>query len=801
VRSLSLRWNRRRSSAAVARVSLCLVLAALGLAASTAAALAAGDDYGEVARWGGADAAGDARIGQAAGFAADPVDDSVYVVDVQSSSTTTGVATFRLRKFAGADGAVEGSATFTATGPLTSSPPSIGGVAVDHAAGHVYVTVVAPNVDADYVALQQIKVFDTEASGGALVAPSDVADGDLLSGTVPTIFYEAPIAVDPTTHDVLVSGYDSAYSSLVQRFAGVADGGRQPGDVGASWTDATAPIPVGLTVQQDGDVLFAWKPTGSAFIALFVKRISADFTTATALIPTAAQGGDANVGIIAGDPPNQEYTHGALGVRTLGAALVAAPDGSLLATTIGAWPLFSLASVTDPLLPLDDKQAIGVRRLTPAGEDAGIVAGGASSGSCSMTRGPFPPGGAPYGGYGVQPGADGKLFVPTWLDDQTVEMVVFGPGGEGCPVPVPALEVSANGTTVPTDGSVPIGGSVSLDLDGSDLKSWSLMEVDWDLDGDATNGPDGDGFEVKDRRTLPQGVDPGAPPSLQHEVTFDTGGERGVRARVLTTGGTSTVSRTLQVRFGPVAPSAAFSGAALGTVGSAVSFDASGSHVNPAGKVAPLSYEWDFGDGSGFVAGTKSQAHTYAKAGAFQVRVRVTDTENGLSATSGPQTVTITAKSENGGGGNNNGNNDGGGTQPDPPKTVPADPPPVAHDASATNLSPKLSVSGTAVSVALSCPATKAQCSASVTLRIAVKAKKGRKAVTKAIIIGSGKATLAGGTSKKLTIKLNGTGLKALKRAKALKFTAALNATDTYGGKKSSTLTGTLKQPHGKAKK
>ncbi len=181
----------------MARRWLTIAVAVIAVLTAWASSARAADPYGEIARWG---ATGTDRIGEAAGFAADPVDDSVYVADVQSRDTDTGVTTFRLRKFTGLDGALLGTATFTSSGPLASAPPAIAGMTVDHAARHVYLTLVAPPSENAFVALQQIKVFSTEVDGGSLRAPADVADGDLLD-TVPNVIYNVPVTVDPATSD------------------------------------------------------------------------------------------------------------------------------------------------------------------------------------------------------------------------------------------------------------------------------------------------------------------------------------------------------------------------------------------------------------------------------------------------------------------------------------------------------------------------------------------------------------------------------------------------------------------------
>jgi hypothetical protein len=136
-----------------------------------------------------------------------------------------------------------------------------------------------------------------------------------------------------------------------------------------------------------------------------------------------------------------------------------------------------------------------------------------------------------------------------------------------------------------------------------------------------------------------------------------------------------------------------------------------------------------------------------------------------------------------------------------PPVTTPVvTPPVVAHDSSAPNLKPKLTVSASAITVALSCPTTKASCTGAVALKATIRVKKGKKTVKKTISIGAGRVTIAGGRTKKLTVKLNSAGKAALKSSKKLSVKVTVSATDTYGGKKTTTLAATLKQPKATSK-
>ncbi|MGH2687530.1 MAG: PKD domain-containing protein, partial [Actinomycetota bacterium] len=63
-------------------------------------------------------------------------------------------------------------------------------------------------------------------------------------------------------------------------------------------------------------------------------------------------------------------------------------------------------------------------------------------------------------------------------------------------------------------------------------------------------------------------------------------------------------------------------------VGAVVSVDAAGS-ADPDGD--PLSYAWDFGDGSAPLAGTSTASHVYSVAGAYTIQLSVSDTRGGAA--------------------------------------------------------------------------------------------------------------------------------------------------------------------------
>jgi PKD repeat protein len=93
---------------------------------------------------------------------------------------------------------------------------------------------------------------------------------------------------------------------------------------------------------------------------------------------------------------------------------------------------------------------------------------------------------------------------------------------------------------------------------------------------------------------------------------------------------TNTAGTTADIAPAPVAPTADPNGPYSGTVGSAVTFDGSGSSD---GDGTIVSYAWDFGDGSTAGSGV-NPSHSYATAAIYTVSLTVTD-NSGLTNTAG----------------------------------------------------------------------------------------------------------------------------------------------------------------------
>jgi PKD repeat protein len=122
------------------------------------------------------------------------------------------------------------------------------------------------------------------------------------------------------------------------------------------------------------------------------------------------------------------------------------------------------------------------------------------------------------------------------------------------------------------------------------------------------------------------------------ENTYAQAGSYTVRLDVTDDAGLDAVSEQTVTVVGTstdIPPTASFS---FSCSGLSCHFDGSGSSDSDGTIVA---YQWDFGDYSGASVSAPTFDHTYLQAGSYSVTLRVIDTGK-QSATSGPQTVTVT---------------------------------------------------------------------------------------------------------------------------------------------------------------
>jgi len=176
------------------------------------------------------------------------------------------------------------------------------------------------------------------------------------------------------------------------------------------------------------------------------------------------------------------------------------------------------------------------------------------------------------------------------------------------------------GSFTATPNPAPTGASVSFDASGSKDPDGSIVKYEWDLDGNGS-------YETN------TGASPAA------TTTYAKAGQYQVGLRVTDDGGaSSTTSQTVTVQ--DRAPSASFTTSpSVAPTGTTISLDASGSK-DPDGSI--VKYEWDLDGNSSYetsTGATPTATTSFAKAGEYEVGLRVTDDEGQTATTT--RTVTI----------------------------------------------------------------------------------------------------------------------------------------------------------------
>jgi len=200
--------------------------------------------------------------------------------------------------------------------------------------------------------------------------------------------------------------------------------------------------------------------------------------------------------------------------------------------------------------------------------------------------------------------------------------------GQGQQLPVAIL------TATPQSGEIPL--SVSFDASGSSDSDGTIVNYEWDYDGNGVFN------EVSDGESAVEGS-PNASHSYAQSGTYDA------TVRVTDNdGNTATATRSISANQpGNNPPVADLTASPLsGELPLQINFDASGS-TDSDGTI--VLYEWDF-DGNGVfeeqTGSTPTAMHTYSVAGVFDAAVRVTDDDGSSDITSlsemGGGTIVIT---------------------------------------------------------------------------------------------------------------------------------------------------------------
>jgi PKD repeat protein len=731
-----------------------IAMALLVLAAAIPAAAGA-DSYGEVARFGSA-GVGNGQFKEAGAetvaFGVDPTDNSVYVGDKPAAHTA------RIQKLS-LTGTFLGAATLEVKGEETA----IEGVAIDPVLHRFYVLVVqtrssANAVDPEVTAAADLYAFSTEASekeGKKVLEPAagTAEHGVLASNTAlkpqstttgVALLEPAGLAVDPTTHDIILAGReDQGGEELRTALERISSAGA----VGARWVDKAGSAffeeetPSSPVVTSEGKVYVI----GGALVGtgeLGVEQIDE--------IPTNFASSEAPKAFIKYDSgANELVTFPGVPEPLEGGGLSLAPDGSL-------WVYSKILTVGETV----NFKNPGALSFSPNGAVRGWTGGQTlklGTGKCTISF---------FGHPMVAAGKEEQLFM---LDSnpEAPSVVRFGPGGEGCPrakASPPAVFVGAREVN-PGELIAP-GSEVKL---SSTLTQANAVKVKWSF---------GDGSEAvtTNQHQAPETVH-----------TFTGEGEFNVKETIETDDlatPTVVVERALIVSKPP--PVAKFTGATPISVGQPDTFDAKSS-IGSEGS-AVTEYAWSFGDGSVATTTTPGTSHAYAAPGAYTVVLHVTDANK---RTSLPASVVVAVVAVSTGGGTTTTTTS---TSPPPP---PLPPPPPAGGVLAYRIAltaSTLTASKTgAVPIKINC-AGQSSCTGTVALKTASAVSVAKRKKKTVLTLAQGAFKVLGGHLQTVTVRLSAAArtLLAHSGSRGLRVRVTILGRDSAGTTHTTTMLVTL---------
>jgi PKD repeat protein len=791
---------------------------ALGCCVATVAApaMSRAETYGELHNFGSAGVGhGQFKITPGTNaFGVDTADNSVYVGDELKKGE------YRIQKL------TAGGTFLAQTAPLkVANHDGLEGIAIDDALKRVYVLALEKRattltLDPNAPAAGTLYAFSTEQSGEALEPAAGTGGEGVLAG--PSTLEpqsEAPgrallgpkgIAVDPTTHDVIVLGETYAQDVKGEPQLSVAlQRVHSSGALGERYTDGTEFFGPGVTPNSP-----VVSPTGSVYVVVQqaqleeviesmtdqlvptnqLVRIPSDFSSAAA--PTPYVKLDLR-GTLEGEGRLVEFDSNE--PTAFGAGLSFAPEGSGDEGTIYARAhIFVGPSVSGSYYP-------GVLAFDGAdGSEIGWTGGQTrkASTSCAISFG-----GETYSA--VAAGREHTVFMfdpgtsTTHLPPRVVE---FGPGGSGCPT-AEASEpaASVNGQALLPSEPVTAGTNVTF---SSTLTQANALRVEWSF---------GDG------QTQTDSADEYRHTEMTH--AFARGGELTVTETIHTDDlATATIVKTTKIDVSATAPppTAILEGPTEVTLGGSgteqlvyledgglelvdssshgeATFDASASYASSAAGPNSIStYHWKFGDGHSETTSNPTIEHTYEKMGAYRVELTVTDA-HGL--TSEPAALIVKVKNAP----------EPLGTKSDTTSTEDGGAIAVAAAAgqtgalaggrpatgaeSGSRLAPDVMLKNTklragrlgTIALDLSCPRGESDCTGTVTVRMMVAfgarttSLRAKRKKEHAITLAAGRFTISEGQTKAVVLRLTSSARAMLARTRTLRARATILARDPAG--------------------
>jgi PKD domain-containing protein len=640
------RAQRPGQVAGQARMRIGIALLLLALLSTTGALLARGagaETFGQVGDPLGGPGTGNGQFFNPGAFGVDPTDGSIYAGDETENGQS-----YRIQKLT-EGGAFKGSVLI----PRFVEPEKLAtvhGIAVDHSEGRFYVvegcrvttTSSACRKLGPLFSARQILVFKTEPEGTNLVS----AGSPLTLPTGTEQLYEPQaIAVDPSNHDLVILAENADGHAVIQRFS-------KTGAAGARFTDTGDILRPSAGRQASGLVV---TPTGKT-LTMTGGEAKAEYTRAWELPANLASISEVADFEKAGE--EEGWANGLVHqVSPLlgGPQLALSPDGKTLYWKEG------LEASTE-----SEAGSVVVRGYSLTEKKTSMVYGGAVEvGRCEILTDS-----SALGAVGNKmitfdfgpPVETGET--PSYGD----RILVFGPGGTGCPTGGAKLIV--NGSEDPLV-SVKKGDEVKFVAEETSGKP--ITEVEWDF-GDGTT-------ETLKTPTTEH------PERASHH--FTELGEHVVKVTLNPTGAALVAERPVSVLA--VTPTAFFLPSTYNpAAGSMVKFDA-GESFDPGGGSCSVQtgcpgsfslkkYHWSFGDGSAPVdSSTPIVEHAFSNPAATPVEREVTLTVTSFDdAQSNPQIEFISVQGtpsggggggESGGGGG--GSSGGGGSTPPPPPPPP----------------------------------------------------------------------------------------------------------------------------------
>jgi hypothetical protein len=743
---------------------------------------------------------------------------SVYVADEPKPENNKGETEFRIQKFS-ATGEFLASGSFIVTTPAGENGGetlAVEGIAVDPTApggGRVYALVVTEReettggtakIDGGEPAAGTLYAFSTKAEAGKLV-PAKNEKGEPFAGAVfaskdlletnsdvtgnpaqSALLEPSGIAVDPTTHDVIIVGFeDQGAEELLVAAQRVSD----TGTLGARWVDKHecfegegegegAPpcfveneetfqpgSPMSPVVTQSGRLLVDVQ--GSA-----IWEIPKGFGADEAPLPVVRFGEATPLQALLTFPGNPTPSEGG--------SLTFAHEPSEAA---GEGRLYQSSLLEAS--PKNRYPAVLAFKLAEGGGSLNATELGWTGGqnkvqheACALSGFSQPVIGAGTGEkiFALDPNVPaGKV-----QEAPNPHVVVFGPGGQNClEDSAAAPKATSKGATVgTTENPAPIGQKVVL---SSAVTGANALSVEWNF---------GDG-------SAPVTVSAYQYQTTSVEHAFATIGKETVKETIHTDDlAKPTLVEEASFTVAAVNPVAQFSQSPT-TVGVPVKFTST-SPSPDENKSALVKYVWSFGDGAKTTTTTPvAVEHTYAEAKKYTVSLEVADALGHSGSTS--HEITVAAAGGGGGGSGEGGGGGGGGTTTTTTTTTPPSGGGSVLGATTAKGNPAATLAGTALAVSsagsfpvkVSCPAGESSCSGTITLKTlgAVSASAKKSVLT----LASGSFTVAGGASKTVTLHLSTKARALLKRSHMLKARATVAAHDPTGASHTTLVTVTLK--------